>query len=103
MGDVIGVLVQLGDVDKLGKIPVQYLKKIPVRMGSFIAFYKNGVHQGTAFRPLLQNTYYPCVSLFGGASVTANFGGTEFSYPPSGVLFSLIGADAELDCKDVAV
>ncbi|KAJ8598587.1 hypothetical protein CTAYLR_001722 [Chrysophaeum taylorii] len=46
-----------------------------------IGFYKNGETQGVAFRSVPAGTYYPAVSLYGNAQITANFGPT-FDFPP---------------------
>ncbi len=75
--------------------------------GSFIKFYKNGQDMGAVEESIFfDNLYcctppnlhshlqfchtthlplahmYPTVSIFGGASVTANFGATPFQFPP---------------------
>lgn len=55
--------------------------------GSVVAFTRNGVLQGEAFRDIPEGTYYPTVSLFTlqrqkeGAKVAFNFG-PEFKFPP---------------------
>jgi hypothetical protein len=49
-----------------------------------VSFYKNGVLEGAA-ETGVTGTFYPMVSLFNGASVTANFGASTWAYdPPSG-------------------
>jgi len=48
---------------------------------SEIVFAKNGVAQGTAFRDILDGTYYPSASLYMGAEVKFNFG-PDFKFPP---------------------
>ena len=50
--------------------------------GSYIAFYKNGKSQGSAFTNLVRSRYFPAISLYMGASVTCNFG-PNFKYAPS--------------------
>lgn len=58
--------------------------------GSVVAFTRNGVLQGPAFRDILEGTYYPTASLFtaqkqkDGAKVSFNFG-PDFKYPPPAV------------------
>eukprot|EP00891_Asterochloris_glomerata_P008135 jgi/Astpho2/8135/e_gw1.00120.119.1_t len=55
--------------------------------GSLVAFAKNGVLQGTAYRDLKEGTYCPAVSLYTlpdqaeGATVTLNFG-PDFHFNP---------------------
>eukprot|EP00899_Mesostigma_viride_P019370 jgi/Mesvir1/27434/Mv07223-RA.1 len=56
--------------------------------GSAVAFFKNGVFQGVAFRDINDGCYYPAVSTYtlpkpvgGGACVRCNFGPT-FAFPP---------------------
>lgn len=58
--------------------------------GSVVAFTRNGVLQGVAFRDVLEGTYYPTASLFTaqkqkeGAKVTFNFG-PDFKFLPPAV------------------
>lgn len=59
-------------------------------LGSVVAFTRNGVLQGVAFRDVLEGTYYPTASLFtaqkqkDGARVSFNFG-PDFKFPPPAV------------------
>lgn len=50
-------------------------------IGSKMLFFKNGINQGVSFSDLYAGIYYPSVSLYMGANVTANFG-PDFKYPP---------------------
>jgi hypothetical protein len=50
-----------------------------------ITFYKNGVSQGVAFSSIPAGTYFPCLSCYGTATVSFNFGQRPFAYTaPSG-------------------
>ena len=42
-------------------VPTQQLQPLE---GSFVAFFKNGVFQGIAYRDLMKGTYFPAASLF---------------------------------------
>ncbi|KAH9195266.1 hypothetical protein AeNC1_002748 [Aphanomyces euteiches] len=55
----------------------------PLRIdkASYIRFFVNGKDQGVAFEAMPFGEYYPMVSIYGGGSITANFGPT-FAYPP---------------------
>jgi len=50
--------------------------------GGKIIFYKNGVNQGVAFTNVYEGNYYAAISLYYGATVSANFGPT-FIHPPT--------------------
>eukprot|EP00798_Chlamydomonas_sp_ICE-L_P021831 gene21831-28858_t len=100
-GDVIGILVHLPPGGK----PMEAQDRNIVRfkgalyyvdepepkpeplIGSFVAFSKNGVSQGVAYKDLLEGTYYPSASLYTlpeqseGSTVTFNFG-PEFAFEP---------------------
>jgi Set1/Ash2 histone methyltransferase complex subunit ASH2 len=58
--------------------------------GSVLAFTRNGVLQGVAYRDVLEGTYFPTASLYTlpeqkeGAKVTFNFG-PDFKYPPPSI------------------
>lgn len=53
-------------------LPTSDVVPVP-RLGSFIAFFKNGISLGVAFRDIAGGEYYPSVSPYRG-KVTANFG-----------------------------
>lgn len=46
-----------------------------------MTFYKNGVSQGTAFKDVWAEVYYPAASLYKAATVEFNFG-PDFAFPP---------------------
>ena len=74
-------LVVKVEKDKECKIPV-FDDDIPVEhSGSSIIFFVDGSCQDVAFKNINRGTYYPAISLFGGASVSVNFG-PYFKYPP---------------------
>ncbi|CAF1397053.1 unnamed protein product [Adineta steineri] len=50
--------------------------------GGTIIFYKNGINQGVAFTNIYEGNYYAAISLYYGATVSANFG-PAFVYPPT--------------------
>jgi Set1/Ash2 histone methyltransferase complex subunit ASH2 len=50
--------------------------------GSAVVFYKNGVEAGVAFRDVRHGVWYPAVGLYGGGTVTLNFG-PNFRFPPT--------------------
>eukprot|EP00669_Euglena_mutabilis_P012389 TRINITY_DN7017_c0_g1_i1.p1 TRINITY_DN7017_c0_g1~~TRINITY_DN7017_c0_g1_i1.p1 ORF type:complete len:150 (-),score=32.40 TRINITY_DN7017_c0_g1_i1:6-455(-) len=50
--------------------------------GSVVVFYKNGVEAGVAFRDVRHGVWYPAVGLYGGGTVTLNFG-PNFRFPPT--------------------
>jgi Set1/Ash2 histone methyltransferase complex subunit ASH2 len=60
----------------------EFEKTLGPAKGSKIVMYKNGICQGTAYTDIYKGVYYPSVSLYKGAVVTANFG-PSFRYPPS--------------------
>ena len=76
-GDVVGVLIHLPDdgspVQRAEKVkwkgqtwllpPAKKVEAVPLP-GSFLAFSRNGVAQGTAFEDLLKGVYFPAGSLF---------------------------------------
>ena len=77
-GDVIGCYIRLPkDAPATGKAPdLQLLPQTE------IIFFKNGVTTGVAFRHLFEGIYFPACGLYMGASVTFNFGGKGFEFPP---------------------
>ncbi|CAF1251303.1 unnamed protein product [Adineta ricciae] len=50
--------------------------------GGKIIFYKNGVNQGVAFTNIYEGNYYAAISIYYGATVSANFG-PSFVHPPT--------------------
>ena len=93
-GDVLGVAIHLPKYKKKAREPavdVQLLRRLwdPERMDqyvpfkskplstvpkSYIEYFKNGNSLGHAFTNLNLGKYHPAVSVFGGASVSVNFG-----------------------------
>jgi len=57
------------------------VKNLKVSKGSKVMFFKNGKCQGVAFTDMFEGYYYPAVSLYKNATVTANFG-PKFKFPP---------------------
>eukprot|EP00271_Cylindrocystis_brebissonii_P004738 TRINITY_DN16571_c0_g1_i1.p1 TRINITY_DN16571_c0_g1~~TRINITY_DN16571_c0_g1_i1.p1 ORF type:complete len:543 (+),score=103.07 TRINITY_DN16571_c0_g1_i1:382-2010(+) len=100
-GDTIGFYISLPGGAELGpKNPtLTFYKNQPFYVeqqelgpkqrvpGSEIAFFKNGICQGTAFRDIYAGRYYPAASMFSlpdpneKASVYFNFG-PDFKFPP---------------------
>ncbi|GFR78426.1 Set1/Ash2 histone methyltransferase complex subunit ASH2-like [Elysia marginata] len=62
--------------------------------GSKIMTYKNGVCSGVAFSDLFEGTYFPAISLYKNATVTANFG-PKFRFPPKQTEYKPMSAAAE--------
>ncbi|RUS90725.1 hypothetical protein EGW08_001529 [Elysia chlorotica] len=86
-GDVLGFFISLpkpGDSEML----------LPVTHKDRIVTYKNGVCSGVAFSDLFEGTYFPAVSLYKNATVTANFG-PKFRFPPKQVEYKPMSAAAE--------
>jgi Set1/Ash2 histone methyltransferase complex subunit ASH2 len=103
--DVLGFLIILPDTTPPDVMLPRKYKKLPLvkfknyiyfeerddlRIGEMnlkatnagkIIFYKNGVNQGTAFTNIYEGNYYAAISLYYGATVSANFGPT-FLHPP---------------------
>ncbi|KAJ3410796.1 Set1/Ash2 histone methyltransferase complex subunit ASH2 [Chytridiales sp. JEL 0842] len=92
-GDVLGVAILLPPLEekyhealmrRLWQIDSPYVQfrsnPMPKIPGSEIRYYKNGKDLGVAFRDLNLGKYHPAISLFGGATVSVNFG-PNFSHP----------------------
>jgi Set1/Ash2 histone methyltransferase complex subunit ASH2 len=101
-GDVLGLFLHLPEGGRalesrpgseLGRYKGSLYQLMPQQtdpqplQGSVVAFTRNGVLQGPAFKDVLEGTYYPTASLFtahkqkDGAKVSFNFG-PDFKYPP---------------------
>jgi Set1/Ash2 histone methyltransferase complex subunit ASH2 len=101
-GDVLGLFLHLPEGGRalesrpgseLGRYKGSLYQLMPQQtdpkplQGSVVAFTRNGVLQGPAFKDILEGTYYPTASLFtaqkqkDGAKVLFNFG-PDFKYPP---------------------
>ncbi|XP_035824098.1 set1/Ash2 histone methyltransferase complex subunit ASH2 isoform X2 [Aplysia californica] len=117
-GDVLGLYISLPKPDDATMLLPQTFKDRPlVKFKSHLYFedkdnvsdtekalrpapnskmmmYKNGKCVGVAFSDLFEGTYYPAISLYKNAMVTANFG-PKFRYPPKGVDYKPISAAAE--------
>ena len=93
-GDVIGVLLTMGDPPGSRRERqrcraangVEYIveeeRQRIVSTGSEMRFFKNGVAQGVAFEGVWAEVYYPAASLFKAATVTFNFG-PDFECKPA--------------------
>ena len=74
--------------------PIFPLVRKPVPKSKII-FFKNGAYQGVAFSDLMEDSYYPCGSLYTmpeedpPASLLFNFGETEFAHDYADVLRKL--------------
>ncbi|CAG5121668.1 unnamed protein product, partial [Candidula unifasciata] len=62
--------------------------------GSKMMMYKNGRCAGVAFTDVFEGTYYPAISLYKNASITANFG-PKFRYPPKDIEYKPMAVAAE--------
>ncbi|XP_013078808.1 set1/Ash2 histone methyltransferase complex subunit ASH2-like isoform X1 [Biomphalaria glabrata] len=77
-------------------------KTLKPAKGSKMIMYKNGQSAGVAFSDVFEGLYYPALSLFKNASVTANFG-PKFKYPPKGLDYKAISEVAEQAHVDYAL
>nr|CAG4640739.1 EOG090X03NS [Eulimnadia texana] len=116
-GDVLGIMIELPETRAENYIPPTYKDKPLVKFKSYlyyedrddvqdaiknlkpleeskIHFFKNGVHQGTAFANINTGTYYPAVSLYKNVTVSVNFG-PNFKYPPNGFTYRGVYERAE--------
>ncbi|OIR58854.1 MAG: Set1 complex component Ash2 [Amphiamblys sp. WSBS2006] len=96
LGDVIGCVICIEDGETRPETQTDPSRTYPplrkgvynveqkISPGSFIEFYKNGVCVGRPFTDIYHGRYYPSVSLFGGASITLNFGPVFFCDTPPG-------------------
>lgn len=58
------------------------ISKLKPMDGAYMEFFKNGICQGRAWEnDIFRGEYFPCISLYKGATVQANFG-PDFKYPP---------------------
>jgi Set1/Ash2 histone methyltransferase complex subunit ASH2 len=73
----------------------EFEKSLRLLPGSRIECFKNGISQGVAWTDIYAGTYYPALSLYKGATVTANFG-PDFKYPLKHTTFSPMSEAAEL-------
>nr|CAD7568242.1 unnamed protein product [Timema californicum] len=62
------------------------LKNLNVLPGSKIIFFTNGQCHGAAFSDIYGGAYYPTLSLYKNATVSANFG-PAFKFPPKDYSF----------------
>nr|CAD7400555.1 unnamed protein product [Timema poppensis] len=108
-GDVLGFLIILPESENISPIPPTYkdrplvkfkshlyyeekdnvaeaLKNLNVLPGSKIIFFTNGQCHGAAFSDIYGGAYYPTLSLYKNATVSANFG-PAFKFPPKDYSF----------------
>lgn len=73
----------------------EFEKSLKILPGSKIMFFKNGECQGVAWHDLFTGIYYPALSLYKGATITANFG-PDFKYSPQDISFKPMSDAVEL-------
>ena len=94
-GDVIGCMLVMGSpaasrrerqrvVIKGVEYVVEEERSRTPSVGSYMAFYKNGLPLGPAFTDVWAEVYYPAASLYKAATLTFNFG-PKFAFPPTDV------------------